>query len=302
MRYIVVGYGNIGRRRKDALGRRCVATVDPVNAEAEYRGLADVPVDVYDAAVLAVPNDVKLPQLEALLGCGKHVLVEKPLVFPDEATAERLTRTARSTGAIWYTSYNLRFEPHVLTLRDLIAEEAVGTLYRARLCYGYGTAAEVAGTWRDDALGVLQDLASHLIDLVGFVFNRPGTEFVIWVREAHELRGIDHCILATADRRIVLECSYLSWKNRWSIEVVGSRGAVQMDGLTKWGSSTLVVQRRRLPSGMPDEERTVVHGPDPTWARDVAHFEEMIAAGHTSCDNDRWLSTALLRAAACPLG
>lgn len=301
MRYLVVGCGNIGSKRKQALGERCVATVDPYRAEADYRRLGEVPLDAYDAAVLAVPNQVKLEQLEMLLGQGKHVLVEKPLVFRDEATAERLRRTAQARGAVWYTSYNLRFEPHVLALKELVASEAVGTLYRARMVYGYGTAADIAGTWRDDEFGVIQDLASHLIDLVGFVFGRFGVEFVVWARDAHEVKGVDHCILATDDRRIVLECSYLSWKNRWRIEVVGSRGTLQTEGLTKWGPTTLVVRRRRMPSGVPDEERNVISIPDPTWVRDLAHFEEMVASGRTSFGNDLWLSRTLIRAATCPL-
>lgn len=301
MKYLVVGYGNIGHKRRQVLGERCAATVDPYRPEADYRRLEDVPTDVYDAAVLAVPNDTKLTLLEALLERGKHVLVEKPLVFPDEAFAERLRRTAQAHEAIWYTSYNLRFEPHVQAVRRLLADRAVGDFYRAKLFYGYGTAADVAGTWRDDRLGVIQDLASHLIDLVGYVFNRFGTEFVVWTRDAHELTGVDHCILATADRRIVLECSYLSWKNRWVIDVVGSTGSLRAEGLTKWGPTTLTIRRRRLPSGVPDEERDVVDAADPTWAADIAYFEEMAAAGRTSCDNDRWVSRTILDAAASPL-
>ncbi len=301
MRYLVVGYGNLGAKRKQVLGERCAGTVDPCAAGADYASLGECPAERYDAAILAVPNPVKLELLGLLLDRGKHVLVEKPLVFPDDATADRLRRQAVSRGVIWYTSYNFRFEPHVVRLRQLVADGAVGPVYHARLFYGYGTAGSVAGTWRDDELGVLQDLGSHLIDLTGFVFGRFGAEFVVWARAAYELAGIDHCILATADRRIVIECSYLSWKNRWSIEVVGARGALRMDGLTKWGRSELVVQRRRLPSGAPDEQREVATMPDPTWSADLACFEEMAAAGRTSYDNDVWISRTIRRAAACTL-
>ena len=301
MNYLIVGYGNIGAKRRKTLGDRCVGTVDPYVAEADYRLVSECPLERYDAAVLAVPDQAKLEQLEYLLERGKHVLVEKPLVFPDQATADRLRRTAQAHGAIWYTSYNLRFEPHVQALRRLVNEEAVGMVYRARMFYGYGTAADIVGTWRDDRLGALQDLASHLIDLVGFVFGRFGAEFVVWARDAHELQGIDHCILATSDRRIVLEASYLSWKNRWSIEVIGSKGALRMEGLTKWGPTELLVQYRPPRSGAPAEERDVVNMPDPTWVADIAHFEHMVASGQTSYDNDLWLSRTLLHAAACPL-
>ena len=52
---------------------------------------------------------------------------------------------------------------------------------------------------------------------------------------------------------------------------------------------------------MPRERREVAHGPDPTWASDIRHFEEMAAAGVTSCENDLWLSRTILSAATARL-
>lgn len=300
MRYLLVGYGNIGAKRKAILGSRCVATVDPFNPAADHRQVDDCAPSRYDAAILAVPNPVKLELLEYFLGLGKHVLIEKPFII-DADTADRLARRATAARAIWYTSYNFRFEPHVVALKRHLADGAIGDLYRARMFYGNGTAGVIAGTWRDSALGVLEDMASHLVDLAGFVFGRSGDAFRVWERSGHELKGIDHCILATEDRSVVIECSFLSWKNRWSIEAVGERGAVEMDGLTKWGSSQLRLLRRRFPSGVPDEVRQVAHGPDPTWAADLQHFEEMAASGQTSCANDLWISRTLTAAATAPL-
>jgi hypothetical protein len=74
-----------------------------------------------------------------------------------------------------------------------------------------------------------------------------------------------------------------------------------MNGLTKWGKSELVILRRRRPGGVPDESREVAHGPDPTWAADIRHFEEMARTGATSCDNDLWLSRTVHTAAVAPL-
>ena len=100
------------------------------------------------------------------------------------------------------------------------------------------------------------------------------------------------------DRRIIAELSALGWR----IEVLGEDGALEMNGLTKWGRSELVILRRRRPSGAPGELREIVHGPDPTWAADLQHFEEMAATGATSCDNDLWLSRTIHAAATARLG
>jgi len=300
MRYVLVGYGNIGAKRKAVLGDRCVATVDPFNRAADYEAPGQCDEDRYDAAILAVPNDVKVELLEYFLDRGKHALVEKPLIL-DPMTAERLRRRGAKAGAIWYTSYNFRFEPHVVALKRHLDAGAIGRVYRVRMFYGNGTAGTIAGTWRDSRYGVLEDMASHLIDLTGFVFGRSGCEFRVWERRGHELKGIDHCILATTDRSLVIECSFLAWKNRWRIEVTGEHGALEMDGLTKWGRSELVLWRRRLPSGVPEESRESVGGPDPTWAADLRHFEARAAAGEGSCDNDLWLSRTVMAAAVAPL-
>ncbi len=297
MRYLLVGLGNIGSKRKAVMGDRCVATVDPFNPAADYRASAECAPDRYDAAVLAVPNEAKLELLEFFLDRGKHVLVEKPLIF-DEPTAEDLLVRSRKTSAIWYTSYNFRFEPNVIALKRHLDAGAIGRVYRVRMFYGNGTAANLAGTWRDSRFGVLEDMASHLIDLAGFLFGKFGSEFQVWERRGYELKGIDHCILATADRSVMIESSFLSWKNRWRIEVTGECGALEIDGLTKWGESHLVLWRRQFPSGAPEESREVAHGPDPTWAADLRHFEECAAAGRTSCENDLWISRTIIAAAA----
>jgi len=300
MRYLLVGLGNIGGKRRAVLGGRCVATVDPFNPAADFRQPDQCPDERYDAAILAVPNDVKVRLMEYFLARGKHVLVEKPLIL-DAATGEQLARLARASGAIWYTSYNFRFEPNVVALKRHLDAGAIGRLYRVRMFYGNGSAGNIVGTWRDSPLGILEDMASHLIDLTGFVFGRFGCEFRVWERHRHELKGFDHCLLATSDRTITIECSFLSWKNRWRIEALGEEGALEMNGLTKWGRSELVILRRRRPSGVPDENREMAHGPDPTWAADIRHFEAMVATGVTSGKNDLWLSRTVQAAAAAPL-
>ena len=300
MRYAIVGLGNIGGKRRAVLGDRCVATIDPFNPAADFRRPEDCPLDRYDAAVLAVPNDVKLSLMGYFLARGKHALVEKPLIL-DAASAAELDRHARTGDAIWYTSYNFRFEPHVIALKQHVEAGTVGRVYRVRMFYGNGTAGAIAGTWRDSRLGILEDMASHLIDLAGFVFGRAGEELRVWERHAHELKGPDHCILATPDRAVVIECSFLAWKNRWRIEVTGEQGSLEMDGLTKWAGSELIIRRRRLPSGVPDETRDVLPPPDRTWVGDIAHFESLVAARRTSRDNDLWLSRAIHAAAAARL-
>jgi len=297
MKCLVVGLGNIGVKRRTLLGARCIGTVDPFNASADYRDIQDCPADRYEAAILAVPNQVKVELLHKLLTLGKHVLVEKPLLLPDRATAEKLDQLARRHHAVWYTSYNHRFEPLIELLKQELDKGTVGRIYYGRLFYGNGTVGNIVGSWREDGLGVLEDLGPHLLDLVGWLFDCVGADVITWNLARHEAKTFDHTILAAADRRFVLEMSYLSWKNRFEIDLYGERGSLHLRGLCKWGPSELVVHQRVLPSGVPVERREMRTGEDVTWRRDLEYFERAATVGETSMENDWWISSAIQGAA-----
>lgn len=292
MRYLVVGLGNIGRRRAALLADRCVATVDPYVPDADHREVADCDPAGYDAAVLAVPSDAKIELLEHFLSLGKSVLVEKPLVIPDRSTLERLERFAHDGRATWYTSYNYRFEPLVVRLRDLYRAGAIGTLYYGRMVVANGTVAHVKGTWRDASLGVIEDLACHLFDLASWMLDeRPS--FRVWSAERHEAQAPDHAILGSADGRLVLDVSFLSWKNEFRIDLIGSRGSLHVDGMRKWGPCELDLRERVFPSGVPRETTFRDEGPDLSWERDIAEFEDRARARTSSANDDWWVSECL---------
>lgn len=293
MNYAVIGYGNIGRKRHRLLGARSVATVDPYDSEAMYRGIRDVPLDAIDAVVLSVPDAVKLEFLKYFLSAGKHVLVEKPLFFADRGAAERMAAVAANAGAVWYTSYNARYEPLVQRLRVLLRDNAIGTLYSARLVYGNGTVANFAGTWREESGGVLTDLGCHLVDLARELFGYDGP-YAAWDLRSLESATIDYALLASTDRRIVLEAANVMWRNRFAIDAYGEEGSLHLRGLLKWGPTRLTRRRRVRPSGRPLETVEEAAGDDVTWAADLAEFERRAAAGITSLDTDWVVSQALI--------
>jgi scyllo-inositol 2-dehydrogenase (NADP+) len=128
MRAIVVGLGIQGKKRLAIAGAEAVATVDPVNETAAHRSIRDIPLASYEAALVCTPDAAKLELLEYLLGNGKHVLVEKPLLAEDDAALERLAALARRTSAICYTAYNHRFEPHFVRMKETIESGLLGRI------------------------------------------------------------------------------------------------------------------------------------------------------------------------------
>jgi predicted dehydrogenase len=314
MRCLIIGLGIQGRKRMAIAGPDAVATVDPVAPEARYRHLDEVPLDSFDAALVCTPDKAKHALLKKLLGNGKHVLVEKPLLADNPGQLEELMGLAQRSGAACYTAYNHRFEPHLRRLQELVASGTLGRIHLARFFYGNGTARDVRGSpWRDQGLGVLPDLGSHLLDLVLFLFGPDVGPFRSWACHRFENRAFDHCsfgteslrqsrdVLLFGERRnsghpapaVQCEVSLVSWRNTFTADIVGELGSAHVHCLCKWGPSTLTIRQRVLPSGRPREEIDILEQPDPTWALEYKHFKQLCKTGATNLANDLWISARL---------
>jgi len=299
MRVIVVGLGVQGHKRRRFAGADFVASVDPVNQDAEYRAVEEVPLADFDAALLCVPDEPKVALLDYLLGHGKHCLVEKPLWAEEDAAIAALERTARTKRALCYTAYNHRFEPHFVRMRDLVASGRLGEIYRCRMFYGNGTARLVRDSrWRDQGAGVLPDLGSHLLDTARFWFGEVGEDVRVVSAKAFENRAPDHVVLdAQASKpALELEMTLLMWRNHFTCDILAEKGTAHITSLCKWGPTSFITRTRVLPSGRPPEEEVTLVADDPTWALEYAHFKALVEAGReTDLANDLWLNRTLRR-------
>ena len=299
MRVIVVGLGVQGRKRKAVAGADCVGTVDPVNPDADWRDLSEVPIDRYDAALCCIPDAPKIELLTKLMSAGKHVLVEKPLWAADDAAIRDLEALARRHDVVCYTAYNHRFEPHFVRMKDVIASGRLGRIYRCRLFYGNGTARLVReSAWRDHGSGVLHDLGSHLLDTLRFWFGSVTEDFTVIGAHAFENRAPDHVVLGSARGLpdFELEMTLLSWRNHFTCDIFAERGSAHIDSLCKWGPTRFVERTRILPSGRPPEDIVTLEQPDPTWVEEYAHFTRLcVERRPTDLSTDLWLNGLLRR-------
>ena len=299
MRVVIVGLGIQGKKRLAIAGQDVVATVDPQQNSAQYRAVEDVPLDGYDAALVCTPDRHKLALLGYLLGNGKHVLVEKPLLGEGVEDLLELQELARKHSAVCYTAYNHRFEPHFVRLKQTLDADVLGRIYSARLFYGNGTARDVRNSaWRDQGCGVLPDLGSHLLDTILYWFGRIEGACRTWRADRFENRGYDRFAFGFhGPLQVDCEMSLLSWRNTFSADIYGEKGSAHIASLCKWGPSTFTVRGRVLPSGRPDEESVTSVCADPTWADEYRHFKELCQApaeNHAgNLDNDIWIQNKL---------
>jgi len=295
MRVVVVGLGIQGRKRLAIAGEEAVATVDPVQQDAAYQNIESVPIDSFDAACVCTPDEAKLDLLTYLLRHGKHILVEKPLLGDDAEDLAELRRLAQASGAVCYTAYNHRFEPHLVGLKRVLDSGEIGEVYHARFFYGNGTARDVRSSpWRDQGLGVIPDLASHMLDLCLFYFGSQLGQPRVLGQHRFENAACDHFLIGfDGTPTIVMEGTLLSWRNTFTADLLGSNGSAHVQGLCKWGPSRLVVRQRVLPSGKPPERSETLEQADPTWVAEYDHFKTLCRDGGTNIENDSWISDVI---------
>jgi scyllo-inositol 2-dehydrogenase (NADP+) len=279
MRIVIVGFGNQGKKRAKIIGHSNISAVVDLDDHFGwvvdppwYENIKKVPIDNYDAAFVCTPDEPKREIVKYLLEHGKHVLVEKPFSPTDE-----IIELARKNNLVCYTAYNHRFEPHIQRMKDIIDLGELGNLYLCRMFYGFGTAADVKGTWRDSGSGVLSEVGTHLLDLALFWFGDIiFTEHFNISMVRSEISSFDYAsINFPSIPQLSMESSWTSWKNTFTVDLYGEKGSAHIDGLRKWGPSTFIFRERVLPSGRPNEESTTYIEPDNTWELEYQHFKRL---------------------------
>jgi len=295
MKVVVVGMGNQGRKRSKVAGSDLVATVDPLNPDAKYKAVEDVPINSYEAVLVCTPDVAKPPILSYLLANKKHVLVEKPLLGDAEHSLKDLKELAERNNVVCYTAYNHRFEPHIVRLKRELEAGRLGRVYQVKFFYGNGTARDVRSSpWRDTGLGVLADLGSHLLDWTLLLFGKPQVPARVWAAHRFENQAFDHYHFSfQGSPALDYEMTMLSWRNTFRLDLFAENGSAHVDCLCKWGPSTFTHRKRVLPSGRPDEESVTLVCADPTWQAEYDYFSQLCHKPRNNIETDLWINSVL---------
>jgi predicted dehydrogenase len=115
-----------------------------------------------EVVVICTPNALHVPQAQAALQAGKHVLVQKPLALR-AADAAATVALAQQVPRLLFVDYTYRFLDTVRLLREAKGVRAV----RARFDNIYGPGSEKQWFFdpRLSGGGALTDLGVHLLDL-----------------------------------------------------------------------------------------------------------------------------------------
>jgi scyllo-inositol 2-dehydrogenase (NADP+) len=145
-------------------------------AQSVQEVFADESVDL---VIVATPNREHARLAKQALEAGKHVVVEKPFAV-SSAEAREVVECAKRTGKVLSVFHNRRWDNGFLTLKRVLAEGTLGTLYQYEARYERFRPHVVGTRWReqpDKGSGVLFDLGSHLIDQAYHLFGKPNSVF-----------------------------------------------------------------------------------------------------------------------------
>ena len=233
-----------------------------------------------DLIVVTTPNATHFELARLALEAGKHVVVDKPFTATS-AEALELARLAESKGLLAVPFHTRRWDGDFLTVKTLIADEALGRLVTFESHFDRFRPAPREGRWQeagDPANGLLFDLGPHLVDQALALFGLPDS-ITASVRSDRDGTAIEDAFDITLrypaanGTGLLAHCrsSYLACLNAPRFLLHGTRGSFR-----KWGldpQEPALVGGAEVPAeGSPDvwlQEREPAWGkltvaPDPT--------------------------------------
>ena len=232
---------------------RVVATADEVwAASAEL-----------DLVVIGSPSGTHAALADAALEAGLDVVVDKPFaVTADEG--RRLIAKAERLGRRLTVFQNRRWDGDFLTLRELVAQGALGDVRRFESRFEWWQP-EPAASWKTEASaaeggGILYDLGTHLIDQAVQLFGPVSDLYAEIARRRPDAAAEDDVFLALEHDSGVTSHLWMSAVAPLSgprFHVLGSRA-----GYATWG---LDVQEPLLLAGALPGDPAFGETPEARW-------------------------------------
>jgi predicted dehydrogenase len=251
----IVGYGLAGAVFHAPLvsstpGMRvaAISTGSPARVERAQRDFPDATIyptveemlaaGRLDLLVNAAPNDAHASVTIAALEAGLAVVVDKPFT-PTVADGERVIAAAKQAGRQLSVFQNRRWDNDFLTLRELIAEDTLGSISRFESRFERFRPAVRGDAWRESdapdlAGGLLYDLGAHLIDQALQLFGWPETVYAEVDRRRPGARVDDDTFVALRFPGGQVAHLWMSVIPRLfgpRMRVVGARGVYEKYGL-----------------------------------------------------------------------
>ena len=197
-------------------------------AHASYEALvADPEVDV---VYVATPHPYHVANATIALEAGKHVLVEKPFTL-NATEAASIVDLAEKNNLVVLEAMWTRFLPHMIRLRELIAEGVIGDVRTVIADHNQNLPSDPKHRLQDPHLGggALLDLGIYPISFAWDMLGAPSSVSAI---AAKTPTGVDRqtaVVLGYADGQKALIHTALDTAGPNAASVIGTKGWVAID-------------------------------------------------------------------------
>lgn len=189
LRVGVIGYGLAGQafhaptlRGTEGMELACIVERGTSLARQRYpdvrvvRSLDELLADEsIQVCVVATPNTTHFELARRCLLAGRAVVVDKPFATSSREAAE-LVRLAKEQKRLLTVYHNRRWDGDFLTVRKLVAENALGRIVEYEARYDRYRLTPKPNGWAETPApgsGLMFDLAPHLIDQALQLFGEP---------------------------------------------------------------------------------------------------------------------------------
>jgi predicted dehydrogenase len=252
MNVAIIGSGLIGNKRAEAVSKLknlnlfSIIDIDISKAEllatkyqclfsSNWRDIINSP-DI-DLIIIATQHDVAVEIAISALNNGKHILVEKPL-GRNSIEAKEIIYASKKSCAHIFVGFNYRFYPHVMRAKELINSGYIGKVQYMKATLGHAARPNYDREWRVDPEkgggGALLDPGVHIIDLARYLLEEElivrsyNLQNAFW-----DIKFEDNAFVMSktaSGKTVVLHSSITSWKNTFSIEIMGTDGYLNLSG------------------------------------------------------------------------
>ncbi|HEY7004326.1 MAG TPA: Gfo/Idh/MocA family oxidoreductase [Gaiellaceae bacterium] len=218
----------VGSRQLDT-ANRFADRFDIPNRHASYEELsADPDVDV---VYVATPHPLHHSAALLALRAGKPVLVEKPFTM-NAAEAEELVSAARDAGLFLMEAMWTRFLPHIVEIRRLLAEGALGDIVTVTADHGQWFREDRASRLFAPELGggALLDLGVYPVSFASMVLGKPDRIAALVDAAFTGVDGQTSMLFGySSGAHAVLTCT-LAAKSPTRAAIVGTEARIEVDG------------------------------------------------------------------------
>ena len=258
----IIGFGNIGKKRFTSITKLKEFKIDVVYIVDQIKNKRKIPKNIkfisewekvssinVDLVIISTPTNISEKIVNKLSG-KYNLLVEKPITTNVKLMNSFLSK-ANKNQVLLKTGYNLRFDDGLQKVKTILSNKKIGDIYYCKITYANG-----AARTNSNNVGSLLDMGTHSLNIVQWLFDNLKVKSKYSITQSNEFMNktkIDNGFTILKINKIicVMHHGFCTWKNKFKLEISGSKGYVEVSSLSKWGNQKVSFGLRKYPSGLP---------------------------------------------------